>query len=70
MNENNTNNPEWTPEPFPEPRTIPTGWASGFEAARPQNLIVKAASEAEEWQPEAFSEPRTFPSGWNFAPNK
>jgi hypothetical protein len=67
MEENKT--PEWNPEPFPEPRTIPSGWVTGFEETHSQNAVLAAlqANNHADWQPEAFSQPRTFPSGWNFA---
>lgn len=52
-------NPEdWTPEPFPEPRTIPEGW----HAAALENKKSDAEEDpADDWKPEAFPEPRMFP---------
>ncbi len=49
---------DWTPEPFPKPRTVPEGWnPDAFENKKP------AAEEtpADDWKPEPFPEPRSFP---------
>ena len=49
---------DWTPEPFPEPRTVPEGWNSAaFEEKEP------AAKETpvDDWKPEPFPEPRGLP---------
>ena len=49
---------EWNPEPFPEPRTMPTGWhgeALSAKKAAPKEAPVK------DWKPEPFPEPRGLP---------
>jgi hypothetical protein len=52
------NNNDWTPEPFPEPRTIPKGWhAAALENKKP----VPEEAPVDDWKPEAFPEPRMFP---------
>ena len=51
---------DWTPEPFPEPRTVPDGWHTedlGNKKSKDKN------APAEDWKPEPFPKPRTFP--WN-----
>ena len=53
-------NPEWKPEPFPEPRTIPDKWeASALDDLR-KNAAGKMSSP-DEWKPEPFPEPRGLP---------
>jgi hypothetical protein len=52
---------DWTPEPFPEPRTIPEGWHA---AAFLEKAVKSDGSDsASEWQPDPFPEPRMFPWG-------
>ena len=53
--------PDWTPEPFPEPRTMPEGWHA--EALQSRKPAPEATPVDEEWKPEPFPEPRTFPWG-------
>jgi hypothetical protein len=49
---------EWTPEPFPEPRTIPAGWnGAAFENEKP----AAEETSTDDWKPEPFPEPRSFP---------
>ncbi|MFC1997721.1 hypothetical protein ACFLXI_08990 [Chloroflexota bacterium] len=51
--------PDWTPEPFPEPRTIPKGWdPSAFSEKNPSK---EQDDSAPEWKPDPFPEPRMFP---------
>lgn len=50
-------NIDWTPEPFPEPRTIPKGWVGDtFNEKRPAE-----PAQEDDWKPEPFPEPRMFP---------
>lgn len=57
--------PTWSPDPFPEPQTIPGGWdASVLEAASPKKKSVKPA---ETRLPESFGAPRTIPAGWDLS---
>lgn len=50
---------DWSPEPFPEPRTIPEGWnASVFTEKRSAR---EQENPANEWKPDPFPEPRMFP---------
>ena len=51
---------DWTPEPFPEPRTVPHGWHTEALEKKKNN---NQESISEEWNPEPFPKPRTFP--WN-----
>jgi hypothetical protein len=52
---------DWTPEPFPEPRTIPEGWnASVFSEKETSQEKEDSASD---WKPDPFPKPRSFP--WN-----
>jgi hypothetical protein len=52
-------NQDWTPEPFPEPRTIPEGWnAAAFSQKR---AVPEQNDPSDDWKPEAFPEPRFFP---------
>ena len=58
-----TENPknDWTPEPFPEPRTIPEGWnASVFSEKETSQEKEDSTSD---WKPDPFPKPRSFP--WN-----
>jgi len=58
MTTNQTPAPEWEPEPFPEPRTMPEGWhAEALKSRKP----TKPEALADDWKPEPFPEPRTFP---------
>lgn len=50
--------PEWIPEPFPEPRTMPEGWHA--EALQSKKPAQKVAPD-DDWKPEPFPEPRMFP---------
>ncbi len=57
---------DWTPDPFPEPRTVPEGWhAEALESKKP---VTKKKTADDEWKPEPFPEPRTFP--WNSSRSK
>ena len=50
---------DWTPDPFPEPRTIPEGWdASAFSEDKNKQGQDEPAAE---WKPDPFPEPRMFP---------
>ena len=49
---------EWTPEPFPEPRTVPKGWVTSALAAKKP---ASPETPEDDWQPETFPEPRMFP---------
>jgi hypothetical protein len=51
---------DWSPEPFPEPRTIPENWNA---AALSEKKNAKQAVPKDDWKPEPFPEPRSFP--WN-----
>jgi len=56
------------PDPFPEPRTIPSGWdAASLSNAEPDEDVPGVEIEVPAWPPEPFREPRTIPSGWNSA---
>ena len=51
---------DWTPEPFPEPRTIPAGWhADALESKKP----IVEETPVDDWTPEPFPQPRSFPWG-------
>jgi hypothetical protein len=56
-NENPKN--DWTPEPFPEPRTIPEGWNSS--AITDMESGSKNENPNAEWKPDPFPKPRSFP---------
>jgi len=52
-------NKDWTPEPFPEPRTIPEGWnPSAFVAKKD---TPEKDEPTTEWKPDPFPQPRMFP---------
>lgn len=56
-----TENPknDWTPEPFPKPRTIPEGWnASAFSE---KEVSPEKDDSTAEWKPDPFPKPRIFP---------
>jgi hypothetical protein len=60
MKKNEQPQADWTPEPFPEPRTVPEGWhAAAFEEKKP----ATKEPPADDWKPEPFPEPRSFPWG-------
>jgi hypothetical protein len=52
--------PDWTPDPFPEPRTIPENWHA---AALSEKKATAQPSPTDDWKPDPFPEPRSFP--WN-----
>ena len=52
--------PEWTPEPFPEPRTIPEKW-NATALSEKKKASQKEKVEEDDWKPEPFPEPRMFP---------
>lgn len=52
---------DWTPEPFPEPRTIPEGWNA--DAIVENGSTDNDKSDDTEWKPDPFPEPRSFPWG-------
>lgn len=52
---------DWTPEPFPEPRTIPENWNAS--ALSEKKATPKQETNDDDWKPEPFPEPRSFP--WN-----
>ena len=52
-------NKDWTPEPFPEPRTIPEGWNAAAFSDKKTNRVKEES--ADEWKPDPFPEPRMFP---------
>jgi hypothetical protein len=56
-----TENPknDWTPEPFPEPRTIPDGWNASAFSVKDSNL--ENTNPETEWKPDPFPKPRSFP---------
>ena len=49
---------DWTPEPFPKPRTIPEGWVSDALEANGQPYD---ATPVDDWKPEPFPKPRMYP---------
>lgn len=62
----------WSPEPFPEPRTFPTGWDGS--ALTPSNDRGHSGEETPSrgqtsedggWTPEKFPKPRTYPKNWS-----
>jgi hypothetical protein len=54
----------WTPDPFPQPRTVPSGWdASALAVPTPETSVPGLT----EWPPEDFAEPRTMPRGWDLS---
>ena len=63
---------EWSPEPFPEPRTIPSGWDSSALTSSKGSGKNKKTTPARvqtgktgEWTPEKFPKPRTYPKNWS-----
>ena len=63
---------EWTPEPFPQPRTFPTGWdgsaltSSKGRHPRDEEASHQAeSSDSVDWAPEKFPKPRTYPKNWS-----
>ncbi len=50
---------DWTPEPFPEPRTIPEGWNASALSEKRETSVQEP--RADDWKPEPFPEPRMFP---------
>ena len=50
---------DWTPEPFPEPRTIPENWNSS--AFSDEKEKQEQEESTDEWKPDPFPEPRSFP---------
>ena len=52
-------NKDWTPEPFPEPRTIPEGWNASVLSEK--RTIPEQDDPASDWKPDPFPEPRMFP---------
>jgi hypothetical protein len=63
---------EWTPEPFPQPRTFPSGWdGSALTPSKGRNPRDEEASnqsessDSEDWAPEKFPKPRTYPKNWS-----
>jgi len=61
MKKDNQPQSEWTPEPFPEPRTIPENWHAA--ALSEKKEVTKKELPEDDWKPEPFPEPRSFP--WN-----
>ncbi len=51
-------NLDWTPEPFPEPRTIPEGWVGDALAEKKPSAEILPEDD---WKPDPFPEPRMFP---------
>ena len=59
MKKNENPKKDWTPEPFPEPRTIPEGWnASAFSE---KEVAPEKDDPKTEWKPDPFPKPRIFP---------
>jgi len=63
---------EWSPEPFPEVRTFPSGWdGSALTSTRAHQDSAEGTgsqtktSDSQEWTPEKFPKPRTFPKNWS-----
>lgn len=54
---------DWTPEPFPEPRTIPKNWNAS--ALSEDEVNPEKEDTTAEWKPDPFPEPRSFPWGSN-----
>jgi hypothetical protein len=52
--------PDWMPEPFPEPRTIPEGWESTALQDYDKNRLPQE-TPFDDWKPEPFPEPRMLP---------
>jgi hypothetical protein len=52
---------DWSPEPFPEPRTIPENWHA--EALSEKRKPAEQSAPEDDWMPDPFPEPRSFP--WN-----
>jgi len=52
-------NKDWTPEPFPEPRTIPEGWNA--DAFSEKETTQERDEPVTEWKPDPFPKPRMFP---------
>jgi len=50
---------DWTPEPFPKPRTIPEGWNAS--ALNEKRETPEQETLSDDWKPEPFPEPRMFP---------
>jgi uncharacterized protein YbdZ (MbtH family) len=57
-------NPSCSPDPFPEPQTIPGGWDASVLDAASQKKTVKPT---ESRMPESFGAPRTIPAGWDIS---
>jgi hypothetical protein len=63
---------DWSPEPFPEPRTFPNGWdgtaltnTNGRRESRESGTSHKDSDNVDGWMPEKFPKPRTFPKHWS-----
>jgi len=62
---------DWTPEPFPKPRTFPNGWegsalttTNGKRGSRDMHDSQPKSHEDDDWKPEKFPKPRTYPKNW------
>jgi len=66
------NKKEWTPEPFPKPRTFPSGWdgralisTNGCHIEDEEKRESPMVKDAPNWRPEKFPKPKTFPKNWS-----
>jgi hypothetical protein len=62
---------DWTPDTFPKPRTLPSGWDSsalmstnGYQDNDEVDSSRTESRDAEDWVPEKFPKPRTLPKNW------
>lgn len=63
---------DWTPETFPEPRTIPSAWDGNALMAKSVRSVdeegtgwVNENEGVADWTPEKFPKPRTYPKNWS-----
>ena len=66
------NKKDWSPEPFPEPRTVPSGWdpsalrsTNGKSNSQESSHTQSDTQDDNGWQPEKFPKPRTYPKNWS-----
>ena len=63
---------DWSPEPFPEPRTYPKLWdasalnsSNGHSAHQEPDTMQTTPQDDAGWKPEKFPKPRTYPKNWS-----
>ena len=63
---------DWTPEPFPKPRTYPKRWdasaltyTNGKPVNQEQEHPQSSPQDDADWKPEKFPKPRTYPKNWS-----